>query len=74
MSDLLNKALELKQQYEKLWLSIDGVVAVGVGMEKERPAIIVSTDRKPETLSDKLPGSIEGIEVILRQTGAIKAQ
>jgi hypothetical protein len=74
MSDLLNKAIELKQQYEKQWLSIDGVVGVGVGMEKERPAIIISTVRKPETLSDKLPGSIEGIEVILRQTGAIRAQ
>lgn len=74
MSDLLNKALEIKQQYEKQWLSIDGVVAVGVGMEKERPAIIISTDRKPETLTDKLPGSIEGIDVVLRQTGAIKAQ
>lgn len=64
----------LKRKYEKKWLKLDGVVAVGLGIDEDHPAIIVSVNIDPDFFLNQIPKSIEGVKVVIRQTGKFRAQ
>ncbi len=63
----------LKRKYEKKWLKLDGVLAVGLGRDEGRPAIIVSVNTDPDFFSNQIPESIEGVKVVIRKTGEFRA-
>lgn len=73
MSDQANKALEVKRKNEKNWMAVEGVVAVGVGMEKGKPAIIVSVKKDPDAIRKQIPSAVDGIPVQIQFTGNMKA-
>lgn len=74
MSEQEKKAVEVKRNYEKQWLTIRGVVAVGVGITEGRPGVIVSVDKSPDSVAKQIPEVVDGVKVVIRQTGEIKAQ
>lgn len=65
---------EVKQKHEARLLAIPGVVAIGIGLDKDGDlAIIVSLDGAyPETQA-QLPRSLEGYTVSTQITGKLKA-
>lgn len=74
MSEQIRKARKVKERYETAWMKIDGVTAIGLGMEDEQVVIIVSVRLEPETFHNLIPSDIDGIPVIIKQSGDIKTQ
>ena len=75
MSKSLEDIRRLKKKYEKEWLRIPRVQAVGVGVTAEgKQGIVISVVRVDESLKQQLPEEIEGVPVELRQGGPFSAQ
>ncbi len=64
---------QVHKEYFQKWLSIPGIVGVAVGLENNRPCILVLVSIKPELIHKVIPSIIEGYPVIIRQTGKLKA-
>jgi hypothetical protein len=74
MSEPLEKIREVKKKYEKTWLSISGIVAVGIGKTSGGAlGIIVSVKKNTEKYRNKIGQVIEGIPIEIQATGEIKA-
>ncbi len=61
-------------QHATAWMdSVEGVTGVGQGQTTDgRDAVIVYATRSE--VADELPSSIEGVPVVVQQTGAFEAQ
>ncbi|MFQ5585143.1 MAG: hypothetical protein ACE5GL_11975 [Calditrichia bacterium] len=68
------KIRRIKRKYERDWLSIKGVMGVGVGTVHDgRIGIIISVvSMKPE-ITEHFPREIEGVPVEIKKTGDFKA-
>ncbi len=65
----------IKHQHEAKLLALSGVVSVGIGLNQEKqPAIIIGIEREDEELRRQLPTQLDGIPVIVRIVGTVKAQ
>ncbi|HHJ53433.1 MAG TPA: hypothetical protein ENJ89_09585 [Caldithrix abyssi] len=70
----LDKIKRVKSKYQRAWLSIPGVVAVGIGTLRDGSAgIIVSVERPDETVRQQIPERVEDVPVEIQVTGKIKA-
>ena len=68
----MNQVLQVKRRYEKTWLAIDGVVAVGIGSTADnRTAIVVSVTDTVARLRTRIPQAVEGVPVEVRTTGPL---
>lgn len=73
--ELVKKAVTIKHQYEKDWMSVLGVSAIGVGfVENGKVGIIISIAVKPEEFTHHFPKQIDYIPIELRYSGTIKAK
>ena len=74
MSEPLEKIREVKKKYEKTWLSISGIVAVGIGKTSGGAlGIIVSVKKNTAKYKRRIGQTIEGIPIEIQTTGEIKA-
>ncbi len=65
----------IKKRFEREWLSMAGVVGVGIGMTtRQMPGIIISVQRDSPAIRAAFPAEVEGIPVEVRAVGEIKAQ
>ena len=64
----------IKKRYEKKWLRMKGVTAIGVGLADGEPVIIVSMQFENEKVRQRIPEIIENVPVRIEITGPIKAQ
>lgn len=66
---------DVKKQHEAQFLSMAGVVSVGIGLDSGgKQAIIVGLDgTHPETESS-IPATLEGFPVVVQTIGSIRAQ
>jgi hypothetical protein len=71
MPDQFQKATKLKLRYEKEWLGISGVSAIGVGRVNENIGIIISVVRDADTVRAQVPSSVEGIPIKIQVTGTL---
>ena len=62
----------LKEHTEEL-MSIPGVVGIGQGLCNGKPCIKVLVIEKTSELEQKIPDNIEGYQVMIEETGEIKA-
>ncbi len=67
----MEKALEIKEKYQNELLKIPGVVGVGVGKHNDNFVIRILVSHEDEKLLEKLPESLEGIEVNVKFVGEI---
>lgn len=74
MSDPTKKATNVKQRYEREWLTIPGVNAVGVGLVDNVVGIIISVGKKSDRVRQQIPAEVEGIPVKIQLTGTLRAQ
>ena len=74
MTDQLEKIREIKKKYEKTWLSIKEIVAVGIGETSEgRLGIIISVKEKTGKYENQIEQNIEGIPIEIQEIGEIQA-
>jgi hypothetical protein len=62
----------LKEHTEEL-MSIPGVVGIGQGLCNDKPCIKVLVIEKTPELAQKIPDIIEGYQVVIQETGEIRA-
>lgn len=75
MPSSTQKAKQVKRDYEKKWLSIEGVTAVGVGLINDKDiGIIISVKSTLGKIRSQIPSEIEGIPIQIQETGEFKAQ
>jgi hypothetical protein len=68
------KIQEIKKKYEQQWLSIQGVVGVGIGiLDDKNMGIIVSVVKLESHVTSNIPDEIEGVKIEIRETGEFKA-
>jgi hypothetical protein len=65
---------EIKQQHEEKWLSMPGVVSVGIGLGRGKEKVIYVGVSTSIAFKDSIPAHIEGYKVVVRKTGMIRAQ
>ena len=64
----------IKNKYEKEWLNIPGVQAIGIGMNKQgEQSIVVTVSKLDEKLKKRFPAEVEGVPVELREGGPFSA-
>ena len=69
MSADTEKAKTVKLRYEKEWLRIDGVTAVGLGLIDRTVGIVISVENNVDQVRAQIPDLIDGIPTLVRQTG-----
>jgi hypothetical protein len=74
MPDRMDKIKQIKKKHEKSWLSIEDVVAVGIGITSDnKPGIIISVKKQPQIIRQQIPAQIDNIKIDIQETGEIKA-
>ncbi|MBA7548282.1 hypothetical protein ES705_40733 [subsurface metagenome] len=74
MPDQIEKIKDIKKKYEKTWLAIEGVVAVGIGKTSDgNLGIIVSVKENGRKYKQQIVHNIEGVLIEIQETGEIKA-
>ncbi len=71
---MIDKVREIKKQHEKKWLSIKGVVAIGIGnVSVNRIGLIISVIKDVKKIRNRIPKEIDGIPIQIQETGDLKA-
>jgi hypothetical protein len=65
---------QVLERYSGRLMSLRGVVGTAEGSCDGRPCIVVLVDRITPALQRRLPSSLEGIPVQVRETGRVKAR
>ncbi len=68
------QALKIKKRYEKKWLRMEGVTAVGIGLSGNDSIIIVSVDGDADMVRQKIPAVVDRIAVKIELSGIIREQ
>jgi hypothetical protein len=64
---------EVLAKYTDELMSISGVVGTAQGLFKDKPCITVLVIKKTSELSKKIPKTLEGYPVVVKETGEIRA-
>ena len=64
---------QVQEKHTDRWMAIPGVQGTAIGMSEGKPCILILSSVKPETLQDKIPSTVGGYPVIVRETGAFHA-
>lgn len=65
----------IKKRFEREWLSMAGVVGVGIGITaRQTPGIIISVQQDTPAIRAAFPAEVEGVPIEVRPVGDIKAQ
>lgn len=74
MAPDVERIKSVKERYEKTWLRMPDVVAVGIGITSAgSPGIIVSVKKNPQKARMKIPEVIGDIRIEIQVTGEIKS-
>ena len=64
---------QVQEEHTDEWMAIPGVQGTAIGMSEGKPCILILSSVKSETLQDKIPSTVQGYPVIVRETGAFHA-
>jgi len=69
------KIREIKRRFEREWLGIKGVAAVGIGtIEGGNIGIIISVEGNRAHVRSLIPEEVEGVKIEIKTTGMFKAE
>lgn len=69
----MQHALIVKQNHEKNWLRLKGVIAVGIGMVENKAGIIISVENNSNISNIKIPSSVNNVPIKVQSVGRIEA-
>lgn len=73
--DELERIRTIKRAHQAVWLSMDHVTAVGIGITSSgKPGLIVSVSKDADKVREQIPRSIDGVEVDIQISGELRAQ
>ena len=64
---------QVQEKHTDEWMAIPGVQGTAIGMSEGKPCILILSSVKPETLQDKIPSTVQGYPVVIKETGAFRA-
>ena len=64
---------QVQEDYTEKWMNISGVEATAIGQYKGKPCIMVFISINTSELRVKIPSTIEGYPVIIKDTGKFNA-
>ena len=64
---------QVQKDHSEKWMAIQGVEGTAIGLIKDKPCIMVFTSTTTGELSTKIPSTVEGYPVIIKQTGKFHA-
>jgi hypothetical protein len=64
---------QVQAKYQDEWMSIPGVVGIGIGAANGKPVIKVLVINKMMELEQQIPKEVEGYPVVIEETGEIRA-
>jgi hypothetical protein len=69
------KIREIKRRFEREWIQIKGVAAVGIGtIEGGNIGIIISVESNTAHVQRLIPHEVEGVKIEIKTTGIFKAE
>ncbi len=75
MNISLEKLRRVKDKYEKKWMQLPEVQAVGIGHTTEgKPGIIITVSKLDKRVQKRFPSELEGASIELRQGGPFSAK
>ncbi len=70
----IEKAKKIKASHQDEWLSFSSIVSIGIGMiDKEKIGILIGVKGKVETVTSKIPDSIDGVPISIKTISQIRA-
>ncbi|MBK3625288.1 hypothetical protein JHN59_10600 [Streptomyces sp. MBT49] len=67
------RARVVKERHERDLLALEGVEAVGLGRLHGEPAIRIYVDHGAESAIANIPPSLDGIPVVIKESGVFQA-
>ena len=64
---------QVQEEHTDEWMAIAGVQGTAIGLSEGKPCILILSSVKPETLQDKIPSTVQGYPVVIKETGAFRA-
>ena len=64
---------EILKNHTKELMSIPGVVGTAIGKHNNKLCIMILVTKKTPELIKKIPTSLEGVSVVIEETGEIKS-
>lgn len=64
---------QVRKEHTDEWMTIPGVEGVAISICDDNPCILILSSVKPQKLQDKIPNTIEGYPVIIKETGTFRA-
>lgn len=73
MPNSIKKVTLLKQRYERDWMAIPGVTAVGIGQVEQRQiGIIISVSIVTDSIRKQIPKQVDGVIVKIQVSGILR--
>lgn len=73
-SSMSQKTIEqVQQEHTDEWMAIPGVEGTAIGLSDNKPCIMVFSSIKADKLRAKIPSTVEGYPVIIKETGTFRA-
>ncbi len=63
---------QVQEKCQWQWMSLPGVVAVGIGAVGDTAVIKVFVSKKTPALEQKIPKKVEGYSVVIEESGEIR--
>ena len=64
---------QVQKEYTDEWMTISGVEGTAIGLSEGKPCITIFSSVKADELRAKIPSTVEGYPVIIRETGTFRA-
>jgi hypothetical protein len=64
---------QVQQEHTDEWMMIPGVEGTAIGLSEGKPCITVFSSVKADELRAKIPSTVEGYPVIIKETGTFRA-
>jgi hypothetical protein len=72
MDHNLQRAREIRKRYEDIWMDLEFVTSIGIGLTSSgNTGIIISMEKDDPAIKNIFPAEIEGIPVEVRISGEI---
>ncbi len=55
------------------WMAVPGVEGTAIGIFEDRPCIMILSSAAPEQLRSKIPETLNGYNIVIKETGTFRA-
>jgi hypothetical protein len=73
-SEVANKTIEQVQDaHTNEWMDIPGVEGTGIALCDGNPCIVIFSSKSAEELKDRIPATLDGYPIVIREAGNFNA-